>query len=280
METTFALEPIRRLLMDFYRVTGHQLGIFDVEGNAVLRCPAQFHLFCRMIQSTAEGRRRCMHCDRQAFRTAQKTGELCTYRCHAGLLEVCAPVTDGGEVISYLMFGHLLDRRSPEQQWEQTRAGCESFCTDLGALREAFDTLQRVDPEYITALSNILRTCVGYIQLQQLVRPRRTDIWESLQSYLAQHLTEKLEIEQIAENFSISVSTLSRVVQQHTGMTAGKWILSERMALAKQYLCNTSLPVAEISAKCGIPDYNYFSRLFRRENGCSPRAFREKNKGN
>ena len=29
METTFALEPIRRLLMDFYRVTGHQLGIFD-----------------------------------------------------------------------------------------------------------------------------------------------------------------------------------------------------------------------------------------------------------
>ena len=176
------------------------------------------------------------------------------------------------------MFGHVLDSRSPEQQWEQTRTACEGFCSDLGALREAFDTLQKVDPEYITALSNLLRTCVGYIQLQQLVRPRRTDIWESLQSYLAQHLTEKLEIEQIAENFSISVSTLSRVVQQHAGTTAGKWILSERMTLAKQYLCNTSLPVAEIAAKCGIPDYNYFSRLFRRENGCSPRAFREKSK--
>ena len=189
-------------------------------------------------------------------------------------------MTDGGEVISYLMFGHLLDSRNPEQQWEQTRAGCESFCTDLAALREAFNTLQAVDPEYITALSNILKTCVGYIQLQQLVQPRRTDIWESLQSYLAQHLTEKLAIETIAENFSISVSTLSRVVMQHTGTTAGKWILSERLLLARQYLRNTSLPVAEISAKCGIPDYNYFSRLFRRETGRSPREYRAKNKRN
>lgn len=276
MEATVQLEQIRRLLTDFYRVTGHQLGIFDVEGSAIAVCPAQYHLFCRMIQSTAEGKRRCESCNRRGFQMAQQTGALCAYRCHAGLLEVCAPISGSGETVGYLMFGHLLDSRGRAKQWEATKASCASCCPDLNALREAFDTLQAVDEEYIGALSNLLKTCVGYIQLNQMVRPRRTDVWDALQSYLAQHLTEKLPLGEIAAKFSISVSTLSRVVRQHTGVTAGRWILDERLALARRYLCDTTLPVASVAAKCGIPDYNYFSRIFRRETGCSPRAYRAK----
>ena len=275
MDAVFQLEQIQQFLTDFYLVTGHQIGIFDARGNAVMRYPTQLPNFCRLVQSTELGRQRCASCDLNGFRQAQKSGAICMYRCHAGLLEICAPIQDNGQTLSYLMFGHLLLKRNLEAQWEVTRAKCLPFLKDAAALRTAFDQIQTAAPEYIQALSNILTACVGYIQQKQLIRPLRISLWEQLQAYLTQHIAEKIVIEELALAFSVSVSTLSRHVLQNTGLTVGKWILRERMELACRYLRETTLPISRIAEKSGIPDYNYFSRLFSREIGVSPRKYRQ-----
>jgi AraC-like DNA-binding protein len=45
---------------------------------------------------------------------------------------------------------------------------------------------------------------------------------------------------------------------------------------AAYLLLSTSLPICEIARACGIPDYNYFSKLFKKEYGCSPTVYRKR----
>ena len=46
------------------------------------------------------------------------------------------------------------------------------------------------------------------------------------------------------------------------------------MLRAKELLRTTDLSVAEVAARVGFDTTTYFNRIFRREVGCSPRAFR------
>ena len=73
---------------------------------------------------------------------------------------------------------------------------------------------------------------------------------------------------------SVSVATLCRTARENSGKTVGALALEGRLTQAKRLLAGTDLPVAEVAAQVGIADYNYFSRLFRREAQMSPRRYR------
>lgn len=64
------------------------------------------------------------------------------------------------------------------------------------------------------------------------------------------------------------------VVRGRTGRTVQEWIIERRMAEARTMLEETDLPVAEIARRVGVFDPGYFSRLFTRTHGISPRAWR------
>lgn len=44
----------------------------------------------------------------------------------------------------------------------------------------------------------------------------------------------------------------------------------------KQLLLQSDCSIAEIAAQVGIPDYNYFAKLFRRQEGMSPSKYRRR----
>ncbi|MDY2850769.1 MAG: helix-turn-helix transcriptional regulator, partial [Candidatus Borkfalkiaceae bacterium] len=54
------------------------------------------------------------------------------------------------------------------------------------------------------------------------------------------------------------------------------YIQNERLEYAEELLKTTDLPVSAIAVKAGIPDYNYFSKVFRKRTGISPKAYRDK----
>ena len=67
---------------------------------------------------------------------------------------------------------------------------------------------------------------------------------------------------------------LTTVVRRRTGRTVQEWIIERRMAEARSLLSDTELPVGEIARRVGMSDPGYFSRLFRRTHGTSPREWR------
>ncbi len=57
-------------------------------------------------------------------------------------------------------------------------------------------------------------------------------------------------------------------------MTLTDYVNKNRIAYARKLLKSTTLSIQDVAASSGIPDIHYFTRLFRRETGISPRAYR------
>ena len=82
-------------------------------------------------------------------------------------------------------------------------------------------------------------------------------------------------ISDYANEIGISENYLSRLVKQSTGRTVMAWVDIVRIQRAKKLLSTTSLPIIDIAAAVGVDDQSYFSRLFKKETGVTPSAFRK-----
>ena len=87
-------------------------------------------------------------------------------------------------------------------------------------------------------------------------------------------LGEPLSLRDVADELGLTPGHLTTVVRRRTGRTVQEWIIERRMAEARSLLSDTELPVSEIARRVGMSDPGYFSRLFHRTHGASPRRWR------
>jgi AraC-like DNA-binding protein len=107
-------------------------------------------------------------------------------------------------------------------------------------------------------------------------RHRQDTVVLDIKRQFEEHFNEKYTLSALAGKYCISVSALSHRFQATTGTSVMDYLLSCRIAHAKQLLANTDLPIGDIIEKCGFSDNSNFSRTFKRLNGISPTDFRKK----
>ncbi|MGG1516039.1 AraC family transcriptional regulator [Paenibacillus oryzisoli] len=93
---------------------------------------------------------------------------------------------------------------------------------------------------------------------------------------IATSLYTPLDAEQLAKRHHMAVSTLRRLVSQHTGYPLHDYIHRLKMEETKRLL-STELPIKEIADVLGYPDESYFSRLFKKYTGLAPKHYRARN---
>ena len=99
---------------------------------------------------------------------------------------------------------------------------------------------------------------------------------EQIKQYIAGHVSEELSVEDLAAMVHFNPDYLSRVFKKETGKTVSEYITEYRCALAGELLKNTDLSVTMIASKSGYPNYAYFTRIFKKYSGCTPREYRKK----
>ena len=83
----------------------------------------------------------------------------------------------------------------------------------------------------------------------------------------------------LAESEGLSESALSRLILQETGVCFTDLLLTVRFQRAAFLLRETDLSVAEITAAIGYENASFFYRHFSKLYGCTPKAYRQKQKG-
>ncbi len=104
------------------------------------------------------------------------------------------------------------------------------------------------------------------------VEPVFAEIKKYIENNLSSH---SLTIDNIAENFGIHRSTLSTMFRRNMELSTKDYITEMRLKKAEHLLTSTKNKISEIAAMCGFNDPNYFSRLFRKERGMTPREYRD-----
>ena len=98
---------------------------------------------------------------------------------------------------------------------------------------------------------------------------------EEILAYFHENFQKEIEVRQCARRFSISESWLIRCFRERTGMTPQRYLTGIRLNQAKELLASSSLNIGEIAGVVGYENALYFSRIFRKYVGASPREFRE-----
>lgn len=84
-----------------------------------------------------------------------------------------------------------------------------------------------------------------------------------------------LNIDVIAAQFGIGRTNFYRKVRELMGMSPNDYLRKCRMERAAELLRSTEQPVADICAQVGMPDAQYFSRVFKSYFGMPPSTYRE-----
>lgn len=92
--------------------------------------------------------------------------------------------------------------------------------------------------------------------------------------YIRHNLSANLTLHTVAAAIQKNASYLSTRFRTETGMTITEYILKHRIRLALFLLSSTDLQVQTVAQYCGILDMNYFSKIFKKAMGQSPREYR------
>jgi AraC-like DNA-binding protein len=93
------------------------------------------------------------------------------------------------------------------------------------------------------------------------------------QTILHAGFRRQLRRDEVARQAGLSPAHFSRLFRRVTGQTFQDYLIFLRLSHARQLLLEGSLSIAEVARESGFQDPYYFSRLFHRRVGCSPREY-------
>lgn len=85
-----------------------------------------------------------------------------------------------------------------------------------------------------------------------------------------------LNIDVIAAQFGVGRTNFYRKVRELTGMSPNDYLRKCRMERAAELLQHSDVAISDVCAQVGIPDAQYFSRVFKTYFGVTPSVYREK----
>ncbi|MDE7017623.1 MAG: response regulator [Lachnospiraceae bacterium] len=99
----------------------------------------------------------------------------------------------------------------------------------------------------------------------------------NVKKYINEHIEEKLTLNKVAKEFNISPNYLSILFSKHNDIGFSDYINQSKIEAAKTMMNDGNYKIYEISDKLGFESAFYFSRVFKKMTGVSPRDYMSRN---
>lgn len=260
MNFYYSFQALSQVLLDFYHLTDLRIAFMNQEFQEVLAYPSRLSNFCKEYRTDESNNKKCLQCDHKAFSHCSQIKCSYVYQCHLGLTEIIVPIIFEDKILGYLMCGQLLYNNP-----------ANSFFPP----ETAFKKLQLVPETKIFSTLRMLEIISKHLTTSDFILQNPNTLSYKLDQYILSHISEDLSIDHIANSFGYRKTTFCTLAKKFYGTGIMRHVRQLRIQEAKRYLSSTSLPIYEIAALVGIPDYNYFTKIFKLETKCTPKEFRK-----
>ena len=93
--------------------------------------------------------------------------------------------------------------------------------------------------------------------------------------YIEEHISNKIDVNDIADTLGLTAIHISRVFKQQNGESLVQYINKQKMIHAIYLMKNSKLKIKDIAQSVGFDDQLYFNKVFKKYYDVSPREFRK-----
>ena len=269
----FRMEEISELINDINIITGVNCVLYDKDFHVLHSYKNSMCPFCALVRSDAACHAKCLECDRHGLTTAMETGKTYRYKCHMGLTETVTPIVCEDMIVGFVMAGqNLLQEDLPA-----VRMHVDAFpiVSARDALHRELEQIRFTTKEELEAMSELVRMCADYLRMKKLIRFQDAPLTVQLRQYIDANLAEELDVETLCRNFGMSKSSLYLLSRKALGMGVTDYVRERRLQKACELLMDTALPVSGEAERVGYNDMGYFTKVFKKQMGCTPSAYRK-----
>lgn len=260
MQIHYDVDRIRHILDNLTCLTGISLSFMNTKQEYLCYCCPP-HNFCGILfAEDPHASERCWASDRQLLEACKESCRPEGHICHAGLFDAIVPIIKDETVVGYVVPGRI---RTPSSVLPAPYRNDPRMASRWNAL-------PCYDEKQLRSLMELLPN----ILLGNAIEIRRDDLASEVAAYMEKNLTQRMDLEWLCEEFFVSKNTLYRAFRDSFDTTVNQYLIALRIDRAKQLLTDTAMPIAEVAVAVGIEDYHYFCRVFTRQAGIAPGAFR------
>lgn len=266
-------EKFDSLAKEFYNACKVRLVLYDENGNLIYKAENMSPL-CMELWKSPTLHKRCKDANMCGIRACHQKQGVHIYTCHIGLREVVTPIRMQDITIGYLMFGQMIDQTVDVDRLRQVLVTkCETHRLDAQTVLEKLEEIEIRPSDEIASIAVLMDMCYRYMLLNDIISVKELSLPQLLKIYIDTNFAQNLTTETLCATLGISRSLLYKISKETFGCGVSEYITQLRIEKAKELLQKNEMKVAEIAAAVGIPDYSYFTKVFKKITGCTPKAY-------
>lgn len=113
--------------------------------------------------------------------------------------------------------------------------------------------------------------------LQSHHKSSKEELVDNIIDYINSHIDEKLTLNETASEFGITPNYLSLIFKKESNVGFSEYITNRKISKAKLMMASGNYKIYEIADQLGFENAFYFSKVFKKVEGCSPRDYLQAN---
>lgn len=263
----------------FEKVTGQTMALIhpDIISTSSAESERCKNDFCAMMLDTDVCKNRCTEhtldlsrrIDQQAF----------TATCEANITTTLIPVNTKVGIVAYIRSGHVRTDTAqidPDFFLKISEAMPPHVARDVIVLFEKATVYTKEDYKSQLTLLGAFALQLSELANNILSKPpvNSGGIVSVTKSYIHEKLSEKITLDELADNAHVTNSYLCKQFKKATGLTVVEYINRHRIERAKELLTSRNVRIIEIAYETGFQSLSQFNRSFQRYTGQSPTEFK------
>ena len=147
------------------------------------------------------------------------------------------------------------------------------------------DSVLKVNNQFLMSLQNITDLDDLCYKLQETIDvftdcmfnyipSKGNEIIKKAIRYISQNFSRNLTLDEVADHVHLNPSYFSTLFKQSTGSSFKEYLNMVRIEESKRLLSNTDYSIIDISLATGFEDQSYFSKVFKKYTGLTPKQYR------